>query len=527
MTVKAIRLQNFMPFADTDWIELRPITLLFGRNSSGKSAIIRALRLLKQSLTTHGQSLRFVADHGVDLGSFQTAVHQQKDNLTISFSFRCHIPKTLDNLRPHLNQWREADQLLPFTAQEMEAGLGLRLGFGWNRDQDFVELTEVQLDCLWLAETESMLFFAQRLDFVTASELGYEWWFDSHFTPVQQMDWTFAAVETPSGFLPTLVGFQEFNPEVNLPLTEVLEQTGKSVADFLEGIEFLGPVRPKPQRAYLLNEAQRDAWRQEGLSAFVDFLDNKIDATRLREIDHWLDYLQLAEKIVDPKSLFASENITLSQIRLQENSSNELEVNLLDMGYGATQVLPIIVQSVAVRQSVSQEQPIRWIVIEQPELHLHPRAQARLADLFVDSVYVVDEKRDERGQISEVERRYSGINFLLETHSEHLLLRLQKRVTETTLGRNHHLVAGRNRYLRLKDEEHEEDLRIWFTERPKHIRPVTIIEPITLNNLGEFDDFPEEFETFFADDLLEAGELAKLRLEARSRRNKTLGNSGA
>ena len=50
MTVRAIRLKNFMAFEDTDWLELRPITLLFGRNSSGKSAVIRALRLLKQSL---------------------------------------------------------------------------------------------------------------------------------------------------------------------------------------------------------------------------------------------------------------------------------------------------------------------------------------------------------------------------------------------------------------------------------------------------------------------------------------------
>jgi len=50
LPVEAIRLQNFMAFEDTGWVELRPITLLFGRNSSGKSALIRALLLLKQSL---------------------------------------------------------------------------------------------------------------------------------------------------------------------------------------------------------------------------------------------------------------------------------------------------------------------------------------------------------------------------------------------------------------------------------------------------------------------------------------------
>jgi len=50
-TVAAIRLQNFMGFEDTDWIELRSITLLFGRNSTGKSSIIRALLLLRQSMS--------------------------------------------------------------------------------------------------------------------------------------------------------------------------------------------------------------------------------------------------------------------------------------------------------------------------------------------------------------------------------------------------------------------------------------------------------------------------------------------
>lgn len=50
MTVTAFRVQNFMGFEDSGWIELKPITLLFGRNSSGKSALIRALLLLRQSL---------------------------------------------------------------------------------------------------------------------------------------------------------------------------------------------------------------------------------------------------------------------------------------------------------------------------------------------------------------------------------------------------------------------------------------------------------------------------------------------
>jgi AAA15 family ATPase/GTPase len=78
MSVKAIRLENFMAFADTGWIELRPITLLFGRNSSGKSAIIRALRLLRQNIlnpTKDRYTLRFNDEYGVTLGDYEETIH--------------------------------------------------------------------------------------------------------------------------------------------------------------------------------------------------------------------------------------------------------------------------------------------------------------------------------------------------------------------------------------------------------------------------------------------------------------------
>ena len=56
MTVTAFRVQNFMGFEDSGWVELRLITLLFGRNSSGKSALIRSLLLLRQSLDSSPDS---------------------------------------------------------------------------------------------------------------------------------------------------------------------------------------------------------------------------------------------------------------------------------------------------------------------------------------------------------------------------------------------------------------------------------------------------------------------------------------
>ena len=95
MTVEAFRIQNFMGFEDSGWIELWPITLLFGRNSVGKSAILRALLLLKQSLDYPPEvgPLWFVKDDGYDFGDYIELVRDHEPK-PISFWFRCRFRRT-------------------------------------------------------------------------------------------------------------------------------------------------------------------------------------------------------------------------------------------------------------------------------------------------------------------------------------------------------------------------------------------------------------------------------------------------
>ena len=91
------------------------------------------------------------------------------------------------------------------------------------------------------------------------------------------------------------------------------------------------------------------------------------------------------------------------------------EVSLPEVGFGVSQVLPVIVECFSV--------PRRSIVIfEQPEVHLHPRVQADLADLFVDAI------RAREGGAAR------GCQFIIESHSEHFLRRLQRRIAEEELS---------------------------------------------------------------------------------------------
>ncbi|MEZ4983810.1 MAG: DUF3696 domain-containing protein [Saprospiraceae bacterium] len=89
-------------------------------------------------------------------------------------------------------------------------------------------------------------------------------------------------------------------------------------------------------------------------------------------------------------------------VKKNENSS---EVLITDVGFGVSQILPVITLCYyAPRGSI--------LIIEQPEIHLHPSVQAGLADIFIDAINI------------------RGVQIILESHSEHLLKRLQRRIAE-------------------------------------------------------------------------------------------------
>jgi len=86
-------------------------------------------------------------------------------------------------------------------------------------------------------------------------------------------------------------------------------------------------------------------------------------------------------------------------------------VDLPDVGFGISQVLPVLVQCFyAPANSI--------LFIEQPELHLHPKAQSNLADLFIEVISSREDRQDR------------NIQLVIETHSEHFLHRLQRRIAE-------------------------------------------------------------------------------------------------
>jgi hypothetical protein len=161
------------------------------------------------------------------------------------------------------------------------------------------------------------------------------------------------------------------------------------------------------------------------------------------KVNYWLKEFGFAEKA---KVKQAMENHY--QMLVKPFPERPLEVNIADIGFGASQVLPIIVEGFYAGTGST-------LLVEQPEIHLHPKAQALLGDLFID---IAKEKK----------------TLIVETHSEHLLSRVRRRIAEN------------------KNKIKRENVAIYFFTI-KEGR--THIQPIQLNELGqfEFEEWPEDF----------------------------------
>lgn len=152
----------------------------------------------------------------------------------------------------------------------------------------------------------------------------------------------------------------------------------------------------------------------------------------LKGLDEWLCK---RFRLTGPVSLtFVDEAHTIVSLTAQAPTANGTPINLADMGDGVSQLVPVIVQTLLLPDH-------GCLLVAQPEIHLHPGAQADLADLFVDAL---------------ARRR----QFIIETHSEHLILRLRRRIAEGKLDASRvriffvQLRAGKTHVRQLELDEH-------------------------------------------------------------------------
>lgn len=162
------------------------------------------------------------------------------------------------------------------------------------------------------------------------------------------------------------------------------------------GLVSLGPIRPTPKRVHL-----EDGASDEAALALIRRL-HRNDNLLLR-VNDWLERLEIPYSVTIDRLVSQKSGAEHGYSFELTDTRTDVEVTLADVGYGVSQVLPIIAECVGSACNV--------ICIEQPELHLHPRLAGNLAELFVQAAT-------------------DGNQIIAETHSENILLRVQRLIRD-------------------------------------------------------------------------------------------------
>jgi hypothetical protein len=175
--------------------------------------------------------------------------------------------------------------------------------------------------------------------------------------------------------------------------------------DLLRSSEMIGPFRQPPERRYTFSGFGTNKIGPNGEQAvdqlITELLVRKGSAQPLiAAVGYWLKELKLADSL---KVKDAARKLNLFELDIRLEGAR-LHTNLVDVGFGISQVLPVIVQGLLMKRG-------GIYIVQEPEIHLHPDAQASLADFFI---YLACQ----------------GVTCIVETHSEYLLLRLRRRLAE-------------------------------------------------------------------------------------------------
>jgi predicted ATPase len=438
--MKAIRLQRFKGYLDSGWIDLRPpILLLLGANSAGKSALLNALLMLKQSIEDMNYENPFVfyAKKGIDIGSFEDAVFRHEVNVKkpMGFSFSVEVEKDFSEFG-----LSKGDSVL----------LSIKVAYNKKRRTNVV----IGFDMVRGSDRKCILSMRRISTSLTAKTIFKSDFFDAFDD--MQIVWY--------NFIPTIPPTETKESESKLlrELVELNRYIAVQIIDHLRYIVHVGPLRQEPERTYqFTGETPRDVGGDGGDALKILFLDKYSASSQnlIGDVNQWLEKMGY---VLEWDVLKGG----MAHLMLKDESG--IQINLKDVGFGISQLLPVLIQGY-----VAEEE--QTILMEQPEIHLHPRAQANLGDLFIA---FAEQKK----------------SLIVETHSEHLMLRLRRRIAEQRIPK--------------------EMVGIYFVEWKDG---ESVISRIELDDYGQMVNVPEGFKTFFSDDFEETmritEEIAKRRVE--------------
>lgn len=490
--IHSLEIENFKAFGQRVKIPFAPITLIFGENSAGKSSILHALNLLKQTKESRevGALLLPRTEKGiVDLGSFQDLLYKHDLSKSLTFKVECsttYKPPFFRNLpfektalefsfsRPTLDEEVNLTHLKVFFGDLQECiasfvpvavskDLLRNFLYYGARDRKLIKTRLKAVKCNWISEKSkyweqafiehcakrpeilnklksswNVLKEQHSLEEHVAKGEGGELELEEERTSIldrfknalrfyseeftlgdfiaRRKQNALGKILGIDGFMPIPNLASRLNPDRlpedeffkrgeigNLDISDITVFAARSLENTLENLFPLGPFRRPPERWYIFTgTSPQDVGYQGDL--LPDLLFRNPDL--VENTNSWLTKLGIGYSL--KLCPVGEQTKDLFEVRLLDNRKMDtIEVSLSDVGFGISQLLPFIVQSLAAEDQI--------LSIEQPEVHIHPKLQADLGDLLIEAI-----QKPRRNQ------------FIIETHSEHLILRILRRIREST-----------------------------------------------------------------------------------------------
>ena len=450
-----LKLENFKCWKSAH-LPFGHITGLFGANSSGKSSLIQFLLLLKQTMESSDRNMALDLNGSyAKLGTMSDLLPEHEESLRLRFSVGLqHLQKPVT------------------TVVETVTG----------------ELSLLESNDLRVTAEVKLVNRAPKREFLSYEVNAKKFWLarsgkgDSEFHLGSSGLKEFEFVEKPkraqAHHAHGLPG-----PHKSYQFPDHAKADYRN-ADFLADLElafenelgrwyYLGPIRVPPQRDYLWARSAPSDVGQQGertigaiLAAQSAGETRKLKPrTKQRSFDEMIAYwLRRMGLIRDFRvaEIAPGSNRWQAKVRTRRHGS---EVPLTDVGFGVSQVLPAITLLYYVPKGST-------VILEQPEIHLHPLAQAELADVIINVAV------------------HRNVQVVLESHSEHLLLRLQRRIAEEVIP--------------------ADDVRLFFCNSSKGLSRA---EALRLDDCGNIENWPERF---MGDAFTETAEAELARIRRRS-----------
>lgn len=387
-----VRWKNFRAFLDTNWVVIKPLTILLGPNNAGKTSITAPLLLLDQTLKSEDSTTPLITRGDLfDAGTYTDLIHSHVRSSELFLGFRFHVHEPRKRNIPRVGAYAPG---------------AVELTFAWDKETRSIVLKRYAVFDIY-----------KRPMLRQTRGKGPTYTLHSYEPSRLRTDERFAVRRTAPTNCFFTVGstLYTFDRKIQGPdaarkarrhseafqnYLSAIGLTYSEVRNVFDSFSYIGPIRAQPKRYYEVRPEKPSAVGARGEAAPELIRRN---ASKLKkDLNRWVKAFEFGDSL-EVNSL--SDN--LYELNFVSAGGTK-KTSIADAGFGASQVLPLVVQALTAERG-------SLCVAEQPEIHLNPRLQCVLADLLAEIA-----NRDRR--------------VIVETHSEHVLLRLRRLIADNKIS---------------------------------------------------------------------------------------------